>query len=151
MTASSLVDPTTAARAEPRPAPADSILAVDDVSVSYGRVEAVRRVSLTIPRGGIVTIIGANGAGKTTLLNAIAGVLATAFLQAREALEHAGQSLAGGAAAEPPGAEPQIVLDRHGGEQLALLRDQAEPVADPRLDVLARDVAAVEPDAAGGR
>ncbi|MBK5960444.1 ABC transporter ATP-binding protein [Rhodoplanes elegans] len=78
MTASSLVDPTPAVGAEPRPAPADAILAVDDVSVSYGRVEAVRRVSLTIPRGGIVTIIGANGAGKTTLLNAIAGVLPAA-------------------------------------------------------------------------
>ena len=55
----------------------DSILRVSNLSVSYGRVEAVREVSLEIPRGGIVTIIGANGAGKTTLVNAIMGVLAS--------------------------------------------------------------------------
>lgn len=51
------------------------ILKVDRVGVSYGRVEAVRDVSLSIPAGGIVTVIGANGAGKTTLLHAIMGVL----------------------------------------------------------------------------
>ena len=50
---------------------------------SYGKVEAVRSVSLDVADNEIVTIIGANGAGKTTLLNAIMGVLplkgATAF------------------------------------------------------------------------
>jgi branched-chain amino acid transport system ATP-binding protein len=51
------------------------ILRVSGVSVSYGRVEAVRAASLTVPQGGIVTVIGANGAGKTSLLNAIMGVL----------------------------------------------------------------------------
>ena len=51
------------------------ILTVSDVSVSYGRVEAVRSVSLEIAEGSIVTVIGANGAGKTTLMNAIMGVL----------------------------------------------------------------------------
>ena len=51
------------------------ILKVAGVSVTYGRVEAVRNASLTIPRAGIVTVIGSNGAGKTSLLNAIMGVL----------------------------------------------------------------------------
>jgi branched-chain amino acid transport system ATP-binding protein len=51
------------------------ILQVANASVSYGRVEAVRGASLEIPKGGIVTVIGANGAGKTTLMNAIMGVL----------------------------------------------------------------------------
>ena len=51
------------------------ILRVTDVSVAYGRVEAVRGVSLEIPQGSIITVIGANGAGKTTLMNAIMGVL----------------------------------------------------------------------------
>jgi branched-chain amino acid transport system ATP-binding protein len=51
------------------------ILQVSNASISYGRVEAVRGASLEIPKGGIVTVIGANGAGKTTLLNAIMGVL----------------------------------------------------------------------------
>lgn len=52
-----------------------SILNVSNLSVAYGKVEAVRGVTMEIPRGGIVTVIGANGAGKTTLLNAIMGVL----------------------------------------------------------------------------
>ncbi len=53
----------------------DAILKVSNLSVAYGRVEAVRGVSLSIPHGNIVTVIGANGAGKTTLMNAIMGVL----------------------------------------------------------------------------
>jgi branched-chain amino acid transport system ATP-binding protein len=50
-------------------------LAVNGVSAAYGKVVALRDVSLTVNRGEIVAILGANGAGKTTLLNAISGVL----------------------------------------------------------------------------
>ena len=52
-----------------------ALLAVSDVHVAYGKVEAVRAVSLDVAANEIVTIIGANGAGKTTLLNAIMGIL----------------------------------------------------------------------------
>jgi branched-chain amino acid transport system ATP-binding protein len=52
-----------------------ALLQVSDAHVAYGKVEAVRSVSLEVGRDEIVTIIGANGAGKTTLLNAIMGVL----------------------------------------------------------------------------
>jgi branched-chain amino acid transport system ATP-binding protein len=52
-----------------------ALLSVNDVHVAYGKVEAVRSVSLDVADREIVTIIGANGAGKTTLLNAIMGVL----------------------------------------------------------------------------
>ena len=52
-----------------------TLLSVNNVSVSYSNVEAVRDVSLDIEPGEIVTIIGANGAGKTTLLNSIMGIL----------------------------------------------------------------------------
>ncbi|WFU55535.1 ABC transporter ATP-binding protein [Bradyrhizobium pachyrhizi] len=52
-----------------------ALLSVTDVHISYGKVEAVRGVSLDVAQNEIVTIIGANGAGKTTLLNAIMGVL----------------------------------------------------------------------------
>ena len=49
------------------------ILVLEAVSVAYGKVEAVRGVSLAMQPGSIVTVIGANGAGKTTLLNAADG------------------------------------------------------------------------------
>ena len=52
-----------------------ALLAIDGVSVSYGKVEAVRDVSLAIEPGQIVTVIGPNGAGKTTLLGAAIGLL----------------------------------------------------------------------------
>lgn len=50
------------------------LLAVSGMAVSYGRIDAVQDVSLTVPAGQIVTVIGANGAGKSSLLNAIMGL-----------------------------------------------------------------------------
>jgi len=52
-----------------------TLLEVRDLSVAYGKVEAVHRVSLKVDEGSIVTVIGPNGAGKTTLLAAIMGTL----------------------------------------------------------------------------
>jgi branched-chain amino acid transport system ATP-binding protein len=52
-----------------------ALLSVTDAHIAYGKVEAVRGVSLDVGDNEIVTIVGANGAGKTTLLNAIMGVL----------------------------------------------------------------------------
>ena len=46
-----------------------------DLSVAYGKVEALHKVSLTIREGEIVTVIGPNGAGKTTLLSCLMGLL----------------------------------------------------------------------------
>jgi branched-chain amino acid transport system ATP-binding protein len=51
------------------------MLEAENLSVSYGLVEALHGPSIKILHGQIVTIIGPNGAGKTTLLNAIAGLL----------------------------------------------------------------------------
>ncbi len=48
-------------------------LEVEDVSVSFGGLAAVRQVSFAVPERTIVSVIGPNGAGKTTLLNAISG------------------------------------------------------------------------------
>ena len=50
-------------------------LAFADVTVRYGKVEAVHRAALEVGAGQIVTVIGPNGAGKTTLLSAAMGLL----------------------------------------------------------------------------
>jgi branched-chain amino acid transport system ATP-binding protein len=52
------------------------MLEVRGLDVWHGKIRALREVTLDVPEGGIVGIIGANGAGKTTLLRTIAGVLA---------------------------------------------------------------------------
>jgi branched-chain amino acid transport system ATP-binding protein len=52
-----------------------SMLEIADLHVAYGKVEAVRGVSLSLSQGQIITVIGPNGAGKTTLLSAAIGLL----------------------------------------------------------------------------
>jgi len=54
---------------------ANRVLEVRDLSVAYGKVEAVTNANLDVGVGQIVTVIGPNGAGKTTLLAAIMGAL----------------------------------------------------------------------------
>lgn len=51
------------------------MLEIQNLHVSYGRVEAVRDVSISLQAGQIVSVIGPNGAGKTTLLSAAMGLL----------------------------------------------------------------------------
>jgi len=52
-----------------------TLLAVEDVTVSYGRLIALRDVTLKIAEGEVLFVTGPNGAGKSTLLNTIAGVV----------------------------------------------------------------------------
>jgi branched-chain amino acid transport system ATP-binding protein len=52
-----------------------TLLKVENLSVSYGKVEAISQVSIEVAEGQIVTVIGPNGAGKTTLLCSIMGLL----------------------------------------------------------------------------
>ena len=52
-----------------------ALLEAKNVSVSYGKIEAVREVSLQLDAGQIVTVIGPNGAGKSSLLKALIGAL----------------------------------------------------------------------------
>jgi branched-chain amino acid transport system ATP-binding protein len=67
-----------------------ALLAVEDLHVSYGKVEAVSGVSLEMQAGQIVTVIGPNGAGKTTLLAALMGLL-----PARGVIRYQGADVAG--------------------------------------------------------
>ena len=54
----------------------DALLEVDDLGVSYaGALRALRGVSLAVPRGTVVAVLGSNGAGKSTLLRAVSGTL----------------------------------------------------------------------------
>jgi branched-chain amino acid transport system ATP-binding protein len=63
-------------KGENEAAPAGSLLSLANVEVLYGgAILAVRGVSLEVPRGAIVAVLGANGAGKTTTLRAISGLL----------------------------------------------------------------------------
>jgi branched-chain amino acid transport system ATP-binding protein len=51
------------------------VLEVHNLSVQYGAITALHGISLTVPAGGIVTLLGGNGAGKTTTLRAISGMV----------------------------------------------------------------------------
>ncbi len=50
-------------------------LEIKDLHVYYGSIHALKGISLVVPKGQIVTLIGANGAGKTTTLSAVAGLV----------------------------------------------------------------------------
>ncbi len=66
----------------------DALLTVSNLETYYGPIMAIRGVSFSVPRGKIVTILGANGAGKTTILKTISGVMdpqkGTVALEGRE-------------------------------------------------------------------
>ncbi len=75
----------------------DSTLTIDNLSVGYGRKGlALDGVSLSVPSGSIVALLGANGAGKTTLIRAISGMLGFYNGQVTQGqATFAGQSLLG--------------------------------------------------------
>lgn len=53
----------------------DAILELANIEASYGPVQALRGVTLAVPKGKIVTVLGANGAGKSTILKTISGII----------------------------------------------------------------------------
>ena len=66
----------------------DALLKVENLETYYGPIVAIRGVSFAVPRGAIVTVLGANGAGKTTILKTVSGVMdpqkGTVTFQGRE-------------------------------------------------------------------
>ena len=67
------------------------LLEVNSIQVCYGRMVAVSDVSLSVPEGGFVAMLGANGAGKSTTLRAISGLVAIS----QGAIRFAGASVVG--------------------------------------------------------
>jgi branched-chain amino acid transport system ATP-binding protein len=65
--------------AAPQATPAqDCLLEFRNIRVVYDNaIEAIRDVSIAVPEGGIVALLGSNGAGKSTLLKAMSGILYT--------------------------------------------------------------------------
>jgi branched-chain amino acid transport system ATP-binding protein len=51
-----------------------ALLEIDNLDLFYGDAQALAGVSLAVPRGAIVSIVGANGAGKSSLIRAIHGI-----------------------------------------------------------------------------
>ena len=80
----------TSARPELDQKPGPPLLDVKDVSVLYGKAQALDRVSLHVREGEFVSVVGLNGAGKTTLFNAISGLVPYSG-----AIGWAGENLAG--------------------------------------------------------
>ena len=68
-----------------------ALLTLDGVEARYGPVQALRGISLEVPEGQIVAVLGANGAGKTTTLRAISGTV-----RRSGAITFAGNPLRGG-------------------------------------------------------
>ena len=51
------------------------MLKLDSIESYYGKIQALKGISLEIPAGGIIAILGANGAGKSTTLRTISGLI----------------------------------------------------------------------------
>ena len=105
------------------------LLEVRDLRVSYGHVEAVRGISLSVSAGEIVALIGPNGAGKSSALNAIAGLLRPASgsvrLEGRElagAPSHA--AVAAGVVLVPEG---RAILHRMSVRENLVIGAEARP------------------------
>ena len=84
------------------------MLEIKDLHVSYGGIQALRGVSLTVPEGKIVTLIGANGAGKSTLMRTISGLVkaqsgSILWIGQEIAAKPIDQIVAGGIAMSPEG------------------------------------------------
>ncbi len=113
------------------------LLEIREVSVNYGKVSAIRNISMAVPDGGIVTIIGGNGAGKTTTLRAISGLERLRSGEIHfdgERIDHlpAHRIVARGIAHVPEGRRvfPDLTVEENLRTGAFLRRDQAAIEAD---------------------
>jgi branched-chain amino acid transport system ATP-binding protein len=74
MSATAAAQPQPATKGK-EPAPTTPMLRLEDVQTFYGRIQALRGITIEVAHGEIVTLLGANGAGKTTTLKTVSGLL----------------------------------------------------------------------------
>lgn len=120
------------------------LLEMKNIAVNYGKINAIRNISVAVPEGKIVTIIGGNGAGKTTTLRAMSGMLpitAGEITFEGKRIDHlpAHKVVANGIAHVPEGR--RIFPDMTVEENLrtgAFLRKDADAVEEDLEDVFTR-------------
>jgi branched-chain amino acid transport system ATP-binding protein len=113
------------------------LLEVKDLEVRYGGIRALHGISLTVPQGSIVSLIGANGAGKSTTLRTISGLVPPSGGSILfEGLEIAGEAahriVAGGLAHVPEGrlVFPELTVRENLRMGAYLRKDRAGIAAD---------------------
>ena len=109
-----------------------ALLKIENLTVAYGGIEAVKGISLEVQGGEMVALVGTNGAGKTTALKAIAGLLSAP----RDSIQFEGRAVGGMASHELARAGLALVPEGRGifpkltvAENLAMgayLRNRAE-------------------------
>jgi branched-chain amino acid transport system ATP-binding protein len=113
------------------------LLEIEAAAVSYGKVSAIRDISIRVPENGVVTVIGANGAGKTTTLRAISGLAPLAAGEIRfmgERIDRLAPDriVARGIAHVPEGRRifPDLTVEENLRTGAFLRRDKAAVAAD---------------------
>jgi branched-chain amino acid transport system ATP-binding protein len=115
----------------------DNLLAIDNLSVYYGNIAAVKGISLYVRKGEIVTLIGSNGAGKSTTLRTISGLIrprqGTLVYQGKSLHQMSGHSIVeGGICHSPEGRRifPRMTVEENLYLGAFLRKDKAAIEAD---------------------
>ena len=139
----------------------DTMLAVEDLTFSYGAVRVLNEVSLSVPRGRITCVMGRNGVGKTTLMKNVMGLLKAesgkVFLEGRDVTSLSGYRRAReGIALVPQGRQifPRLTVEenlRVGMEARAALRGKVPEFVYDMFPVLKEMIRRKGGDLSGGQ
>ena len=107
------------------------ILEVVDLTAAYGRIEVLRGVNLSVPKGAVMALLGPNGAGKSTLVQCIAG--------AKEQIDGLKTQFTEGAAAAKAMWARLLVLTEGTYAHTLLVREDLPGLADVLTDLAAAE------------